>query len=59
VYPIQVLLRANATRLDHDAKAQAEQDRSISVKRLGTLIGHVSHDLMTELDEALHLHLAL
>ncbi|MGA7834450.1 MAG: type II toxin-antitoxin system PemK/MazF family toxin [Acidimicrobiales bacterium] len=59
VYPFQVLLPANLTGLEHDSKAQAEQVRSISVKRLGYSIGEVPQDLMTELDEALRLHLAL
>ncbi|CAB4791316.1 MAG: type II toxin-antitoxin system PemK/MazF family toxin [Actinobacteria bacterium] len=59
VYPFQVLLPANATGLDLDSKAQAEQVRSISVDRLGAAIGEVPHALMEELDEALRLHLAL
>ena len=59
VYPFQVLLPANATGLDLDSKAQAEQVRSISVDRLGASIGEVPHALMEELDEALRLHLAL
>ncbi|MSX32805.1 MAG: type II toxin-antitoxin system PemK/MazF family toxin, partial [Actinobacteria bacterium] len=50
---------ANATGLDLDSKAQAEQVRSISVDRLGAAIGEVPHALMEELDEALRLHLAL
>ena len=59
IYPFQVLLPANATGLDLDSKAQAEQVRSISVDRLGAAIGEVPHALMEELDEALRLHLAL
>ena len=59
VYPFQVLLPANLTGLEYDSKAQAEQVRSISVKRLGPAIGAVPQDLMVELDEALRLHLAL
>ena len=59
IYPFQVLLPANATGLDLDSKAQAEQVRSISADRLGPAIGEVPHSLMEELDEALRLHLAL
>ena len=59
IYPFQVLLPANATGLDLDSKAQAEQVRSISVDRLGASIGEVPQALMEELDEALRLHLAL
>ncbi len=59
VYPFQVLLPASLTGLEHDSKAQAEQVRSISVERLGNVIGEVPQALMAELDEALRLHLAL
>ena len=59
VYPFQVLLPAVSTGLAVDSKAQAEQVRSISINRLGAVIGEVPHDLMEELDEALRLHLAL
>ena len=59
VYPFQVLLPAELTGLAVDSKAQAEQVRSISIDRLGAVIGEVPHDLMEELDEALRLHLAL
>jgi len=59
VYPFQVLLPANVTGLERDSKAQAEQVRSISVERLGHVLGEVPQDLMADLDEALRLHLAL
>ena len=59
VYPFQVLLPAELTGLAVDSKAQAEQVRSISIDRLGAVIGEVPHNLMDELDEALRLHLAL
>ena len=59
VYPFQVLLPAELTGLAVDSKAQAEQVRSISINRLGAVIGEVPHNLMEEWDEALRLHLAL
>jgi len=59
VYPFQVLLPAELTGLAVDSKAQAEQVRSISIDRLGAVIGEVPHNVMYELDEALRLHLAL
>lgn len=59
IYPFQVLLSAEGTGLQSDSKAQAEQIRSISVERLGPVIGEVPHALMEALDEALRLHLAL
>jgi mRNA interferase MazF len=59
IYPFQVFLSAEGTGLQTDSKAQAEQIRSISVERLGRVIGEVPHALMEALDEALRLHLAL
>jgi mRNA interferase MazF len=59
IYPFQVLLEAEATGLDQDSKAQAEQVRSIAVERIGSRIGVVPADVMVQLDDALRLHLAL
>ena len=59
IYPFQVLLEAGETGLDQDSKAQAEQVRSVAVERIGRKIGVVPPSLMTDLDEALRLHLAL
>jgi len=59
VYPFQALLPAEATGLDFDSKAQAEQVRSVDVTRLGRRLGRVPAPLMQQLDEALRLHLAL
>ena len=59
VHPFQVLLDVSVTGLDRDAKAQAEQVRSIAVERIGALLGSLDQRLSTELDEALRLHLAL
>jgi mRNA interferase MazF len=59
VYPFQVLLPAEASGLDRDTKAQAEQVRSVSVDRVRDRLGSVSAPLMLEVDEALRVHLAL
>jgi mRNA interferase MazF len=59
VYPFQVLLAAAMTGLDRDSKAQAERVRSVSVERVGQRVGVVGGDVLTALDEALRLHLAL
>jgi mRNA interferase MazF len=59
VFPFQVLLPADETDLRLDSKAQAEQLRSVSVERLGPVIGRVPTHLMTRLDDALRLHLQL
>jgi mRNA interferase MazF len=57
VYPFQVLLRASPQGLGRDSKAQAEQVRSIAVKRVGDLIITLDADDIRALDEALRLHL--
>ncbi|MGV8976606.1 MAG: type II toxin-antitoxin system PemK/MazF family toxin [Cellulomonas sp.] len=59
VFPFQVLLPADETDLRLDSKAQAEQVRSVSVERMGPVIGRVPTHLMTRLDDALRLHLQL
>ncbi len=59
VYPFQVLLPASETGVRVDSKAQAEQVRSVSVERLGPVVGRVPAQLMAALDDALRLHLQL
>ena len=58
-FPFRVLLSARACGLAADAKAQAEQVRSIAVERVGRTVGRVPAAPMHALDEALRLHLAL
>jgi len=59
VFPFQTLLPAELTGLRVDSKAQAEQVRSVTIERVGRLIGGVPPAVMRELDEALRLHLQL
>ncbi|MGV0813299.1 type II toxin-antitoxin system PemK/MazF family toxin [Mycolicibacterium boenickei] len=59
VYPFQVLLSATTNGLQVDSKAQAEQVRSVATQRLLRRIGQVTTDELTDIDEALRLHLAL
>lgn len=59
ILPFQVMLPATSTRLPLDSKAQAEQVRSISVHRLGAVLGRVPAPLMARLDDVLRLHLQL
>lgn len=59
VHPFQVLLRSSETGLDRDAKAQAEQVRSVSVERVGRAVGRRAPTTIERLDDALRLHLAL
>lgn len=59
VYPFQVLVPAAGTGLRHDSKAQAEQIRSVDVRRIGRVVGSVAPDLLSRIDDALRLHLSL
>ena len=59
VYPLQVLLSAEATGLRVDSKAQAEHVRSVAVEHIGAPLGMLSGPDVAALDEALRLHLAL
>jgi mRNA interferase MazF len=59
VFAFQTLLPAGRTGLRTDSKAQAEQIRSVSVERLGPVLGVVPEDLMLDLDDALRTHLQL
>jgi mRNA interferase MazF len=59
VYPFQILLPAARVGLDRASKAQAEHVRSVDVQRLGTPIVRLDRGLLTELDDAVRLHLGL
>ena len=59
VYPFQVLLDSAGTGLSVESKAQAEQVRAVSVRRVGPRLGRLTADLEERLDLALRLHLDL
>ena len=59
VFAFQALLPASVSGLRIDAKAQAEQIRSVAVERVGPVLGRLSPELMHDVDEALRLHLQL
>lgn len=59
ILPFQTMLAAALTGLRIDSKAQAEQVRSVSVQRIGSVLGTVPAQVMSQLDDALRLHLQL
>jgi len=59
VYPFQVLLPAESCGLPRASKAQAEQIRSVAVQRVGKVAGRLTSGLITELEDAMRLHLGL
>lgn len=59
VLPFQILLPAQSAGLKVRSKARAEQVRSVSVERLGPVLGHLSASALAAVDDALRLHLDL
>jgi mRNA interferase MazF len=59
VFAFQVLLPSDDTGLARDSKAQAEQVRSVSTERLVRRIGVVGAERMSQVDDALRLHLSV
>jgi mRNA interferase MazF len=59
IYPFQVMLLAAQCGLPVDSKAQAEQVRSIAVERVGRRVGQLPASLVSDLEDALRLHLGL
>ncbi|MFG3520459.1 type II toxin-antitoxin system PemK/MazF family toxin [Nocardia nova] len=58
IFPFQVLLE-DVPGLRVASKAQAEQVRSVSVERIGRVLGTLPPALVKDLDRALRLHLSL
>lgn len=59
VLDFQVFVGADVSGLDRDSKAQAEQVRSIDVRRFVRQVGRLGGPTMRALDDALRLHLSL
>ncbi len=59
VFPFQVLLPGQEAGLRVQSKAQAEQVRSVSVERLGPVLGQLTTSTLAAVDDALRLHLDL
>ena len=58
-YPFQVAVGAAASGLPHESLAQAEQIRSVDIKRIQKTSAALPPALMSEINRALVLHLAL
>jgi mRNA interferase MazF len=59
VFPFQVALPGGSTGLSDDAKALAEQVRSVSTDRIGATVGRLSGAQLAAVDAALRVHLGL
>lgn len=59
LYPFQVFLTRETTKLDFHSKAQAEQVRTVSKRRLERRIGRIGRDDILSIQTALRLHFAM
>ena len=59
LYPFQVLLESSVTGLDANSKAQAEQVRTMSKKRVKGFVKSLPDAMVEKLEQALRLHLGL
>ncbi|MBK2125808.1 type II toxin-antitoxin system PemK/MazF family toxin, partial [Fangia hongkongensis] len=60
VYPFEVLLKKSESSLPKDSKAQCQQIRTVSIERIsGKMVGRLSDLLISEINEAIKLHLSL
>lgn len=59
ILPFQTFLPAVRTGLPRNSKARAEQIRAVSFERVGSALGHLPADLLSELDDAVRIHLDL
>ncbi len=59
LYPFQVFLESSITGLDSDSKAQAEQVRTMSKKRVKGFVKSLPEEIVERLEQALRLHLGL
>jgi len=59
VYPFEVLLKPGIYGNREAGKVKANQIRTVDKRRLGDLVGMLPDTIMTKVEEAVRLHLAL
>ncbi len=59
IYPFEVLLKAEEGNLKNDSEIKANQIRTIDKKKLKQYIGTVKASKLSEIDDAIKIHLAL
>lgn len=59
IYPFEVYLGTIDSGLDQNSKAQCQQIRTISKRRISTKVGGVGEDVMSKINYALKIHLSL
>ncbi|MEK6907371.1 MAG: type II toxin-antitoxin system PemK/MazF family toxin [Nanoarchaeota archaeon] len=59
IYPVEVFIPKNISKLDKDSKILLNQIRAIDKRRLVKKLGKVNQDIMERVDEALSISLGL
>lgn len=59
IYPFEVYLDASKSGLNQDSKAQCQQIRTISKKRIAQNVGKINDQTMLKIEYAIKIHLAI
>lgn len=59
IYPFEVFLPTGEGGLRNESKAKANQIRTIDKRRLGSRIGGLGNDLMSDVEKAILIHLGI
>ena len=59
VYPFQVFIPAAESGMEYDSKAQVELLRAVDLERVYNRIGQINAELLSQVDDAVRVHLGL
>ena len=59
VFPFEVFVKKNDSRLDYDSKLKIPQMRAVDKSRLKSYIGTLSNDILEQVEDAIKIHLAI
>ncbi len=59
VFPFEVFVKKNDSRLDYDSKLKIPQMRAVDKSRLKSYIGTLNNDILEEVEDAIKIHLAI
>lgn len=59
VFPFEVFVKENDSRLDYDSKLKIPQMRAVDKSRLKSYIGTLSSDILEQVEDAIKIHLAI
>ncbi|MBV6465973.1 MAG: MazF family transcriptional regulator [Candidatus Brocadia sp.] len=59
VFPFEVFVKKNDSRLDYDSKLKIPQMRAVDKSRLKRYIGTLGNDILEQVEDAIKIHLAI